>query len=163
MKHMEYMWYNNVCNQSYYYRIYFLLFHNLFLLFFLFDSVCPHIFRRITCFTHPHFVFPLGIRVGDLPYGIWPIWDSFDLNHKITIARFALCFPLYRNSQYYLFPLWNNVLIFADNPKNHVINPLNGNNKDYKMFIVDLSANALVVFISYFVVLYAYRFANTKR
>ena len=76
-----------------------------FLLFFLFDSVCPHIFRRITCFTHPHFVFPLGIRVGDLPYGIWPIWDSFDLNHKITIARFALCFPLYRNSQYYLFPL----------------------------------------------------------
>ena len=33
----------------------------------------------------------------------------------------------------------NTTNAFADNPKNHVINPLNGNNKDYKMLLVNFT------------------------
>lgn len=48
----------------------------------------------------------------------------------------------YRTTKYEI----NTTNAFADNPKNHVINPLNGNNKDYKMFIVDLSEKSIHCF-----------------
>ena len=40
----------------------------------------------------------------------------------------------------------NTTNAFVDNPKNHVINPLNGNNKDYKMLLVSLSERSICSF-----------------
>ena len=48
----------------------------------------------------------------------------------------------YRTTKYEI----NTTNAFADNPKNHVINPLNGNNKDYKMLSVNLSERSICSF-----------------
>lgn len=48
----------------------------------------------------------------------------------------------YRTTKYEI----NTTNAFADNPKNHVINPLNGNNKDYKMLLVNLSERSICSF-----------------
>lgn len=48
----------------------------------------------------------------------------------------------YRTTKYEI----NTTNAFADNPKNHVINPLNGNNKDYKMLLVSLSERSICSF-----------------
>ena len=40
----------------------------------------------------------------------------------------------------------NTTNAFADNPNNQVINPLNGNNKDYKILIVNLSEKSICGF-----------------
>lgn len=48
----------------------------------------------------------------------------------------------YRTTKYEI----NTTNAFADNPKNHVINPLIGNNKDYKMLLVNLSERSICSF-----------------
>ena len=45
----------------------------------------------------------------------------------------------YRTTKYEI----NTTNAFADNPNNHVINPLIGNNKDYKMLLVNLSERSI--------------------
>lgn len=90
--------------------------------------------------THKHMRRYPGVLVGRLAVDCY-FRQYLCYKENMHLFVFANLYA-YRTTKYEI----NTTNAFADNPKNHVINPLNGNNKDYKMLLVNLSERSICSF-----------------